>query len=173
MPWHEYQVETIQRIRCMANEAWRRSCPRRNNAVWVKQLMGITDDHYRALHGRKLAFVETFFQVDCGYFGETTKHNLALVDILNSVESGYVDPDERLPWVERPPTGPRYEIIDIDQNGGAAQLVPLNPVSGTWMVQRDSRRWVVNSLIDLNSFSRIYYNEDQQHDDMARRKQRG
>ena len=70
-------------------------------------------------------------------------------------------------------SGPRYEIIDIDQIGGAAQLVPLNPVSGTRMVERDSRRWVVNSCMDLNSFGWIYDDEDQQHDDMARRRQRG
>jgi len=166
MPWQEYQVETLQRIRCTVNEAWRRSYPRRNDTVWVKQLRGITDSHYRALHGRKPAFVEALFQVDCGYFGETTKHNLALVDMLNPVDSGFVDPDEGLPWVERPPTGPRYEIINIDEIGGVAQLVPLNPE----MVGRDSRRWVVNSQIDLNSFEWIYYDKDQQHDDLARRR---
>ena len=174
MPWQEYQVETIQRIRCTVNEAWRRSHPSRNDTVWVKQLRGISDDHYRALHGRKPAFVEAFFQVDCKYFGDTVKHNLALVDVLNPVDSGYVDPDEGLPWVERPLSGPKYEIIDINQIGGAAQLVPLNPGSGagTEMVEGDSRRWVVNSRIDLNSFGWIYYDEDQQHEDMARRRQR-
>ena len=38
--------------------------------------------------------------------------------------------DEALPWVERPLTSPKYKIIDINQIGGAAQLVPLNPVRG-------------------------------------------
>ena len=86
MPWQEYQVETIQRIRCTVNEAWRRNRPSRNDTVWVKQLRGISDDHYRALHGRKPAFVQAFLQVDCEYFGHTTKHDLALVDILNPVD---------------------------------------------------------------------------------------
>ena len=85
--------------------------------------------------------------------------------MLNPVDSGYVDPDKGLPWVERPLTGPKYVIIDIDQIGGAAQLVPLNPGSGV-----GSRRWVVNSRVDLNSFGWIYYNEDEQHEDMARRR---
>jgi hypothetical protein len=166
MPWQEYQVETIQRIWCTVNEAWRRCHPRRNDAVWIKQLRGINDSHYRALHGRKPAFVEAFFQVDCKYFGDTAKRSLALVEILNPVESGYVDPDEGLPWVERPLTGKKYEIINIEQIGGAAQLIPLNEGNegGT------NRRWVVNSRIDLNSFGWIYYDEDEQHDDMARRK---
>ena len=63
-------------------------------------------------------------------------------------------------------TGPRYEIIDIHQISGAAQLVPMNP--RRWAPER---RWVVNSRIDLNNFGWIYYNEDEQHDDMARRRQ--
>ena len=77
-----------------------------------------------------------------------------------------MDPDEGLPWVARPITGPKYQIIDMNQIGGAAQLVPLNQVRG-----RDSRRWVVNSRIDLNSFGWIDYDEDEQHDDMVRRRQ--
>ena len=169
LPWQEYQVETIQRIRYTVNEAWRRSHPSRNDTVWVKQLRGISDDHYRALHGRKPAFVEAFFQVDCKYFGDTVKHNLALVDVLNPVDSGYVDPDEGLPWVEIPLSGTKYEIVDIDRIGGAAQLVPMNPAGGP-IVEGDSHRWVVNSRIDLNRFGWIYYDEDQQYDDMASRR---
>ena len=119
----------------------------------VKQLRGIGDDHYRALHGRKPAFVEAFFEVDCEYFGDTRKQNLALVNTLNPVDSGYVDVDEGLPWVEIPLNGPKYVIVDIDRIAGAAQLVPLNP-EGSHMVEADSRRWVVNSL---NSFGWIYY----------------
>ena len=169
MPWQEYQVETIQRIRCTVKEAWRKNRPRRNDAVWVKQLRGIGDDHYRALHGRKPAFVEAFFKLDCEYSGDIRKRNLALVNMLNPVDSGYVDPDEGLPWVEIPLSGPKYEIVDIDRIGGVAQLVPMNPAGGP-MAEGDSRRWVVNSRIDLNSFGWIYYDEDQQHDDMARRR---
>ena len=87
------------------------------------------------------------------------------MNILNPVDSGYVDPDEGLPWVEIPPTGPKYEIIDIHQIGGAAQLVPVNPVRGASVT-----RWVVNSRIDVNSFGWIYYDEDEQNDDMTRRR---
>ena len=159
-------METIQKIRCTVKEAWCRSHPRRNDAVWVKQLRGISDDHYRALHGRKPGFVEALFQVEYEDLrATTTRRNLALVSILNLVDSGYVDPDEGLPWVEMPLTGPRYEIIDIHQIGGAAQLVSMNPGRGA-----PERRWVVNSRIDLNSFGWIYYDEDEQHDDMARRR---
>ena len=86
----------MQRIRYTVNEAWCRSRPKRNNAVLVKQLGGISDGYYQGLHGRKPAFVEAFFRVDCEYFGESTKCNLALVDMLNPVDSGYVDPDEAL-----------------------------------------------------------------------------
>ena len=113
---------------------------------------------------------EAFFQVHYEFFGHTRKRNLALVNMLNPVDSGYVNPNEGLPWVEIPVTGPKYEIVDIDRIGGAAQLVPLNPV-GSHMGDENSRRWVVNSRIDLNSFGWIYYDEDQQHDDMARRQQ--
>ena len=96
--------------------------------------------------------------MDCRHFGETTKYNLALVDILNPVNSGYINPDEGLLLVERPPNGPRYEIIEIHQFGIVAQLVPLNPESGAHIqiVRRDSRKWVINSRIDLNSFGWIY-----------------
>ena len=48
--------------------------------------------------------------------------------MLNPLDSGYVDLNEGLPWVEIPLMGPKYEIIDIEQIGGAAQLIPLNPV---------------------------------------------
>ena len=131
MPCQECQVETIQKIRCTVKKAWRRSHPRRNHAVWVKQPRGISDDHYLALHGRKPRFVEALFQVGCEDLGATTtRGNLALVSILNPVDSGYVDLYEGLPWVEMPLTGPRYEIIDIHQIGGAAQLVPMNPGRG-------------------------------------------
>ena len=161
IPWQEYQVESIQRIRCTVKEAWRKIYPERKDTVWVKQVRGISDDHYRALHGRKLAFIEAFFQVDCG----DRRHNLALLNILNPVDSGYVDPNEGLPWVEIPRTGPKYEIIDIRQIEGAVQLVPVNLVRGASV-----KRWVVNSRIDLNSFGWIYYDEDEQNDDMTRRR---
>ena len=65
--------------------------------MWVKQPRGINVSHYLALYGRKPAFVEAFFQVDYKYFGDTAKRRLAPVDILNPVESVYVDPDEGLP----------------------------------------------------------------------------
>ena len=67
-----------------------------NDAVWVKQLRGISDDHYRPLHGRKQAFIEAFFQVDYEDFVGTGKRNLALLNMLNPVDSGYIDPDEGL-----------------------------------------------------------------------------
>ena len=89
--------------------------------------------------------------------------------MLNPVDSGYVDPDEGLPWVEMPLTGSKYKIVNIDRMGGAAQLVALYP-AGSHMGEEDSRRWVVNSRIDLNSFGWIYYDEDQQHEDMAKRR---
>ena len=63
MPWQKYQVKAIQRIQCTVKEAWLGKYPRRNDAIWVKQLRGISDNHYRALHGRKPAFIEVFFQV--------------------------------------------------------------------------------------------------------------
>ena len=165
MPLQEYQVETIQRIRFTVKEVWRGSHRRRNDFVWVKPLRGMSDDHYRALHGRKPAFVEAFFQVDCEYLGATKRHKLALVKILNPVNYGYVDPDEGLPWIETPPDGKKYEIIDIHQIGRAAQLVPVYLENGAAV-----KRWVVNSRIDLNSFGWIYYDEDEQQDDMARRR---
>ena len=65
--------------------------------------------------------------MDCRYFIETIKHNLALVDILIPVNSGYIDSDEGVPLVERPPNITKYEIIKINQIGRATQLVPLNP----------------------------------------------
>ena len=33
IPWQEYQVETIQRIRCTIKKVWRRNGPRLNDAV--------------------------------------------------------------------------------------------------------------------------------------------
>ena len=107
-------METIQRVQCTVNEAWRRSRPSRNDTVWVKHPGDKCDDHYRVLHGRKPAFVKAFFPADCEYIGDTTKYNLALVDIPNPVDSGYVNPDEGLPWVERPLTASKYQIIDIN-----------------------------------------------------------
>ena len=58
--------------------------------------------------------------MDCEYVGDITKHILALVHILNPVDSGYVDLDEGLPLEKRPLTCPKYLIIDINQIGGAA-----------------------------------------------------
>ena len=49
---------------------------------------------------------------------------------------------------------PKYEMIDIHQIGGAAQLVLVNPVRGASI-----KRWVVNSRIDLTNFGWIYYDE--------------
>ena len=48
---------------------------------------------------------------------------------------------------------------------GGAQLVPVNPMRGASV-----KRWVVNSLIDLNNFRLIYYDEDEQNDNMRRRR---
>ena len=59
--------------------------------------------------------------------------------MLNLVHLGYVDSDEGLPWVEIPLTGPKYNIVDIDKIGGAAQLLPLN-LAGSHMVEGDSQR---------------------------------
>ena len=95
--------------------------------------------------------MEAFFEVGCEYFRDTREQNLALVNMLNPVDSGYVDPDEGLPWIEMPLTSSKDEIVNIDRIGGAAQLVPLYP-AGSHMGEEDSRRWVVNSQIDLNSF---------------------
>ena len=64
--------------------------------------------------------MEAFFEVDCEYFGDARKQNLALVNILNLVDSEYVDPDEGLPWVEMLFIGSKYEIVNIDRIGGAA-----------------------------------------------------
>ena len=63
------------------------------------------------------------------------------------MDSGDVDIDEWLPWVEIPPAGPKYEIINIHYIGGGAQLVPVTLVRGASV-----NRWVVNSWMDLNSF---------------------
>ena len=69
------------------------------------------------------------------------------MSVLNLVDSGCVDPDEGLPWVEMPLTCQRYEIIDIHHIGGAAQSVPMNPKR-----EAIERRWVIYSQIHLNSF---------------------
>ena len=73
------------------------------------------------------------------FFGDTRKRNLALVNMLNPVDSGYVNLDEGLPWVEMPVTGPKYKIVDIDRIGGAAQLVPLKR-AGSHMGDENYRR---------------------------------
>ena len=39
--------------------------------------------------------------------------------MLNPLDSEYVDRDEGLPWVERPLTGSKYEIVNIDGIGAA------------------------------------------------------
>ena len=98
-------METIQRIRYTVKEIWHGSHLRQNEAGWVEQLRVVSDEHYRALHGRKPAFIEAFFQADCEYVGATRRRKLALVKIPNLVNSRYVDPDERLVLVETPPDG--------------------------------------------------------------------
>ena len=50
-------------------------------------------DHYYALYGRKPAFIEVFAQLD---YVDTKRHKLALVNILNPVDSGYINSVERL-----------------------------------------------------------------------------
>ena len=67
--------------------------------------------------------------MDCEHLVATTRRNLALVNILNLVDSRYVDPNEGVQLVEMPPNSPKYEIIDINQIGEAEQLVPMNPGS--------------------------------------------
>ena len=109
MPLQEYQVELIQRIRCMVKEVLRKILPELKETVCVKQLRSISDDHYWALPWRKPPFIEALFQSDC----RDRRYNLALVNILNPVDSGDVDPDKWLSWVEIPPTGPKYDIINI------------------------------------------------------------
>jgi hypothetical protein len=89
--------------------------------VWIKQPKA-TDDSYRALHGRKPASVQALFRVTCTDLN--ISYNLALVSPLNPVDSGYIDPHEGLPWVEM---RSRFEIVDIAQIRGAAQLIPGKP----------------------------------------------
>ena len=86
------------------------------------------DDHYCILNGGKPAFVEAFLWVDYEYFGDTRKQKL-WVNMLNPVDSGYFDIDKGLPYVEIPLNDPKYEIINIDRIGEAAQLVPWNPAA--------------------------------------------
>ena len=77
--------------------------------------------------------------MDSEYFGDTRKRNLALVNMLNPVDSGYVDPDEGLLWIEILLMGPKYEIVNIEQIVAAAQLLPLNP-AGSHIEDGNSRR---------------------------------
>ena len=53
--------------------------------------------------------------MDYEYLGDTRKRNLVLVTMLNLVDSGYVDLEEELAWVEIQVTGPKYEIVHIDR----------------------------------------------------------
>lgn len=165
IPCQEYSVETIQRIRYTVKEIWRGSPLRQNDTGWVEQLGGVSDDHYRALHGRKPAFIEAFFQVDCEYVEATRRPKLALLKIPNPVNSRYVDLDESLVLVETPPDSKKYEIIDIHEIVEAAQLVPMHTENGAAV-----QRWVVHSRMDLNSFGWIDYDDCEQHDDMGKRR---
>ena len=56
-----------------------------------------------------------------------------------------------------PLAGSKYKIANINQISGVAQLIPFHPV-GSRMSEEDLRQWVVNSVTDVNSFGRIYYN---------------
>ena len=59
----------------------------------MNQLRGILIDHYYALYRRKPAFIKVFAQLD---YADTKRHKLALVNILNPVDSGYINPVEWL-----------------------------------------------------------------------------
>ena len=131
----------IHRPHCTGTKAFRNGGPR-NNWVWV-QTGG--EANYRDLPGRVVAQLPALFKIRNILSEAGAVHRLALVCILDLVNSGRFDIASIYIIVGRPVNRRAMRIVSIGAVIRQGQVIP----SG-------ERQWIVNHRIDLRRFNEIY-----------------
>jgi hypothetical protein len=131
----------IHRARCTGTKAFRNGGPR-NDWVWV-QTGG--EANYGDLRGRVVARLLALFKIRNILSEAGAVHRLALVCILDPVNSGRFHIASGHIRVGRRVNGRDMRIVSIGAVIGQAQVIP----SG-------ERQWIVNHRIDLRTFNEIY-----------------
>jgi len=131
----------IHRARCTGTKAFRNGGPR-NDWVWV-QTGG--EANYGDLRGRVVAWLLARFMIRNILIEAGAVHRLALLCILDPVNSGKFHIAGGHIRVGRRVNGREMRIVSIGAVIGQAQVIP----SG-------ERQWIVNHRIDLRTFNKIY-----------------
>jgi len=100
---------------------------------------------YGALRGRLLARLIALFKMRSSYMQQDTVYCLAGVQFMSLVESGRLSDVYGLVTVQLRDITGELTIADIGTIIGLAHLIP-----------ETERRWLVNTRIDLHTFSEIY-----------------
>ena len=131
----------IHRAHCPGTKAFRNGGPR-NHWVWV-QTGG--EANYGDLRGRVVARLLAFFKIRNILSEAGAVHRLAVVCILDPVNSGRFHIARGHIRVGRRVNGRDMRIVSIGAVIGQAEVIP----SG-------EREWIVNHRIDLRTFNEIY-----------------
>jgi len=131
----------IHRARCTGRKAFRNGGPR-NNWVWV-QTGG--EANYGDLRGRVVAWLLALFKIRNILSEAGALHRLALVCILNPVNSARFHIASGHIQVGRQVNSRDMRIVSTEVVIGQAQVIPSR-----------ERQWIVNHRIDLRTFNEIY-----------------
>jgi len=131
----------IHRARCTGTKAFHNGGPR-NDWVWVQTGR---EAKYRDLQGRAVAQLPAPFKIRNMLSEAGAVHRLALVCILDPVNSGRFHIASVHIRVGRRVNGRDMRIVSIGAVIGQAQVIPCG-----------ERQWIVNHRIDLRKFNEIY-----------------
>jgi len=114
----------------------------RNDWVWVQPG---SEEMYGALRGRLAAKLVALFKI-MDYTCEDAVRRVAAVRMLSAVNSGFPSDIDGLVTVQMKEDAREFTIVDVGTIHGLAHLIP----------DRERRRWLVNSRIDLRTFNEVY-----------------
>ena len=139
--FQESDVFQIHRARCTGTKAFRNAGPR-NDWVWIQA--GRTDT-LGDLRGRLVARLFGLFKIRSVRSEVVGVNRLALVQVLNPMDSGRLHIGSGHVRVCKRPSSRDIRIVDIGTVIGQAHVVPMR-----------EGQWIVNHRIDLRTFNEIY-----------------
>jgi len=113
----------------------------RNDWVWVQ---AGTEEMYGALRGRVPAKLVALLKIR-DYRSDDTVRRVAGVQMLTPVNSGRLSDQHSLVTVQMREDARGFTIVDIGTILGLAHLI-----------QEEDRSWLINSQIDLRTFTEVY-----------------
>ena len=140
LAFQESDVYDIHLVRCTGALHFRKHGTR-TDWVWIQAGTG---EMYGALRGRLPAKLVGLFKIRDYTCGNAVRR-VAAVRMLSAVNSGFVSDIHGLVTVQIRVEYREFTIVDIGIILGLAHLIP-----------EGERLWLVNSLIDLRTFNKVY-----------------